>query len=417
MMGRATPPPQASIGESVRRLSIFRALSDEQVADIVRIGRLKAFEAGCTVFQEGDAEDGLYVILSGELRILARDGEGNQLELATAGPGGFVGEMAILDGTPRSATVICAERSEFLVLEHDAFISFLCQSASLLEWFLAAFADRIRRTNADFIRATLAKRQVQSEMEIERHRALSQMVAGVAHEINTPLGIANVAVSIIRGRLDEEAAALLQPGEAAKAFLDNLQEAAHLLESGLARTRRLVQSFKNLSVRQMTDSREDVDLAALLDEAIALFEPEARTAHLRVEATNGLPPEMRQWSGFPGHFVQIVLNLLQNAERHAYPEGGGGRIEVGLAPADASRFALTVRDFGRGIPPADLPKIFEPFFTTARAKGGAGLGLSIVQNLVTVALRGTIGVDSEPGVGTTVRIALPFCVPDPEPHG
>ncbi|MCW5868614.1 MAG: HAMP domain-containing histidine kinase [Candidatus Eremiobacteraeota bacterium] len=110
--------------------------------------------------------------------------------------------------------------------------------------------------------------------------------------------------------------------------------------------------------------------------------------------------------GYPGSLSQVLLNLLSNAQRYAYPEQSG-EVKIGLS-ADQSSYCVTVRDFG----PRNLRRAFEPFFTTGRGKGGSGLGLSIVHTIVTAHLKGTISLDSRPGEGTTVSLSLPREVPE-----
>ena len=115
-----------------------------------------------------------------------------------------------------------------------------------------------------------------------------------------------------------------------------------------------------------------------------------------------------RWTGYPGYLSQVLLNLLTNVERYAYAEGVEGRVEVDLADdRGGDGYVLTVRDFGQGIASDVLGQVFEPFFTTGRSRGGTGLGLTIVHNLVTTALQGTIEIESDVGRGTTVTIRLP----------
>jgi signal transduction histidine kinase len=126
-------------------------------------------------------------------------------------------------------------------------------------------------------------------------------------------------------------------------------------------------------------------------------------------------PAERAWLGYRGYLTQVLLNLLGNIERYAYPDGEGGRVEIEIV-ADKRRpdefFLLTVRDFGQGIAADHLPKVFDPFFTTGRSKGGTGLGMAIVHNIVTTALKGSIGLESKLGSGTTVTLRAPRKVPD-----
>ncbi len=125
-----------------------------------------------------------------------------------------------------------------------------------------------------------------------------------------------------------------------------------------------------------------------------------------------LPPEAHTWLGYRGYLSQILLNLLANVERYAYPAGQGGAAEVALALAGPAEYELRVKDFGRGISPGNLDRVFEPFFTTGRCAGGTGLGMTIVYNLVTTALKGRITLHSVVGQGTNVQIVFPRVIPD-----
>jgi signal transduction histidine kinase len=230
-------------------------------------------------------------------------------------------------------------------------------------------------------------------MELARHRALTEMVAGVAHEINTPLGIVRTAASLLRNRV-------------ASGNLDDVAEASALIERNIERAHRLVEDFKKLSVSQISDTLESLDLVAVVEEVVELFSISARQAGLKVVVRNQLAgPEEHIWIGYRGRLSQVLLNLLTNVQRYAYPEGTGGEVEIVIA-AD-SGFVLTVRDFGGGIAPDDVPRVFDPFFTTGRTRGGTGLGLAIVRGLVVDGMSGTIQLSSEVGTGTTIVIRLP----------
>jgi signal transduction histidine kinase len=159
-----------------------------------------------------------------------------------------------------------------------------------------------------------------------------------------------------------------------------------------------------------------LDLVAVVEEVVGLFKINARQAKLTIEVRNDLPDAAaRVWLGYRGYLSQVLLNLLSNIERYAYPDGQGGRVEIAVA-ADSRRtdewFVVTVSDFGRGIAADDLPRIFEPFFTTGRSKGGTGLGMAIVQNIVTTALKGQIELASAPGSGTKVTLRFPRTIAD-----
>ena len=128
-----------------------------------------------------------------------------------------------------------------------------------------------------------------------------------------------------------------------------------------------------------------------------------------------LLPSERIWDGFPGNLTQIILNLVTNADRYAYPADRGGTIEVFVTAVELrgeAAFEIMVRDRGKGIPEATLPQIWTPFFTTGRATGGTGLGLAIVHNIVTASLRGTIRVESTEGKGTSFFLRMPRTIPE-----
>jgi signal transduction histidine kinase len=300
-------------------------------------------------------------------------------------------------------------------LSREAFLRVLPDSPKLLATVISNLVAYARASSDCILREELEQRAMRAEMELERHRALTQMVAGVAHEINTPIGIVNTAASVIRQRLtsDELTNAISEP--AARAICDDVSEAAGLIQSNIQRAHKLVHDFKQLAVSQFTDAREELSLLDVVREAVALFAINARQAkldiHVRDAVTEG---GGSRWVGYRRLMTQIVLNLLTNVERYAYPDGTGGEVDVCIRQASLgteSAFTVTFRDFGRGMPRDVLSRVFEPFYTTGRAEGATGLGLSIVHNLVTRALGGRIEVASEPGGGTAFTMTFPQTSP------
>jgi signal transduction histidine kinase len=394
----------------LKSIFLFSNLTDEQLRDLAEVGSTKSLEADQIVFAEGDEADGLYVVLEGKVRIYRRDEVGSEVEFATQGAGDFFGEMALLDGKPRSATVACVEPCTFFILGRDEFVALLARSTRLLIEVLTVLSSRVRHIDQQYMWEMLRKERMRAEMESARQRSLALMVAGVAHEINTPLGIINTAADVVAQSLAPDTVVELAKDDETKCLLADLLEAAKLIGANIARARKLVEKFKSLSVRQDEDVREKVDLPALVADTVALFKINARQARLKIDLRNNLRSEEREWDGYPGYLSQIILNLLSNVERYAYPDGAGGTVEI-ILTADCERqepsFSLTVRDLGRGIPAEDLPKVTEPFFTTGHDKGGTGLGMSIVHNMVTSALQGTLKIKSQLGMGTTVTVSFP----------
>ncbi len=407
-----------SLESVLKNIPLFRHLPDEFLQDLTQRGDTILMEANQVVCHEGDESDGMYVILDGQVRIFISDNEGNEVDVNMMKTGDFFGEMALLEDKPRSATVLCLTACRLFRLDQPAFIKLLLESRSqkTLIHMLSALSGKIRYATGIYFKKELSRRMLHAEMEIERHRSLAQMVAGVAHELNTPLGIVNTAVNLIENRIkSDELADLFIPNSALQTILEDIQEAAQLAQSNIVRAHHLVQNFKKISVSQLTEAKETVKLSELVVDIAELFKINARQAALQIDIQDTLPEGNNAWSGYPGYLTQVVLNLLSNIERYAYPKGAGGRIDIGIA-ADSERkppsFVITIQDFGQGIDPEHLAKIFEPFFTTGRSQGGTGLGLSIVHNIVTEALKGTIEVTSACEQGTIFTATFPQTITD-----
>jgi signal transduction histidine kinase len=372
-------------------------------------------DAGQRVFHEGDASDSLYLILVGRVRVYREDDRGNVIELDVLSEGSFFGELALLDRGSRSASITTLTWCDFLVVDKHLFAALIHESPpKVVLRILADLGQQLRASNERRIRVELATQALRTEMELERHRALSQMVAGVAHEINTPLGIANTAANIIRQELNAPGMAVLSHGSMDKRALDDVLEALNLLERNIQRAHKLIQDFKQVAVGQLTDVKEQMDLSEAVADIVGLFNISARQARLELVIHDNLPATTRTWVGYRGYLTQVLLNILTNVERYAYPDGTGGRVELELDAANrvVPTFTITVRDFGKGIRSEDVPRVFDVFFTTGRGAGGSGLGLAIVHTIVTEPLQGTIDISSAQGVGTTVTVTFPQTIDD-----
>ena len=199
-------------------------------------------------------------------------------------------------------------------------------------------------------------------------------------------------------------AKLGEDGDALEALTD-VVDSARLIDANIQRADRLIGSFKNISVRQISAALETIDLRELLDEIIALYPAQSKSANLTIHITDNLGDD-RVWTGFPGYLTQVLLNLIQNAQIHAYPADSNETVEIVLAK-NAECYIVEVKDFGCGINEDDLKEVFTAFYTTKRGHGGTGLGMAIVHSLVTDALRGTIETSSTIGQGTSVSIRFP----------
>jgi signal transduction histidine kinase len=401
---------------TLRAIPFFQRLPEDGLEYLAAAGREEHRAANDIVCAEGDTSRTMYSVLEGTVRIYKVDADGSELEVNRLGSGSYFGELALLDGAPRSASVQCVTACRLFALERQSFLDTVEAHPKVLTSVVAALTSRMRERIEDDFHREQTLRTIRTEAEIARHRSLAQMVAGVAHELNTPLAVAATAGAMIAKRIAlPKVAAALDTDPAAR---DDIVEAAELMQRNLGRAHKLVENFKKIAVNQLTDAVERVDLPETVKEIVHLFSINARRARLSISIRNNLTEgASRDWTGHVGYLTQILMNLLTNIERYAYPDGQGGAVEVAIG-ADAmgtrSAFMVTVTDFGAGIEPANLSRVFEPFFTTGRTKGGTGLGMAIVHNLATDALGGTISIDSTVNVGTTVRFSLP-AVPEQRP--
>lgn len=247
-----------------------------------------------------------------------------------------------------------------------------------------------------------------SLIQAEKMASLGQLVAGVAHEVNTPIGITITGASQLQALIEElsqsHAAGALKKSDFQR-FLSDGMEMANLILSNSTRAANLVQSFKLVAVDQSSDERRAFLLRDYIDELLRSLHPTYK-ARAALTISVDCPADL-ELDGYPGALSQILTNLIMNALIHALDPEQPGRIAISARPCDGDMVELSVADDGNGIAPAVLPKIFDPFFTTRRGSGGSGLGLHIVYNLVTGRLHGTIGVESRPGQGTRFTLRFP----------
>jgi signal transduction histidine kinase len=241
----------------------------------------------------------------------------------------------------------------------------------------------------------------------EKLASLGSLVAGVAHELNTPIGNSLLMAST----LEEKTTALADrfTSNALKksdleTWIAAAREAASLIVRSLSGAADLVNSFKQVSVDQASTQRRRFDLAQACHEIAATMMNQVRRAGhtLDLEVPAGIAMD-----SYPGPFGQVVINFINNALLHAF-DGPGGRMRIHARPLDGDRVRIEFSDDGRGIAPEHLSRIFDPFFTTRMGQGGTGLGLNIAWNIVTTVLQGTIRVESRPGRGTAFIIELPL---------
>lgn len=264
-------------------------------------------------------------------------------------------------------------------------------------------ADRTRELEA----ALEHLRRTQDELlQSEKLASLGALVAGVAHELNTPIGNAVTASSTLND-VYRQFNARVATGFTRSVFNDFLacvDEAGRIIERNLSRAAELIGSFKQLAVDQTSDQRRPFDLREVVQEVGLAMKPSIRRTPFRLvdEVPAGL-----KLDSYPGPLGQVLINLINNALVHAFEGRDRGAITLTAAPAGEDWLRLVVSDDGCGISAANLKRVFDPFFTTRMGQGGSGLGLHITHQLVTGILGGRVRIESEEGKGTSVTIELP----------
>ena len=246
-------------------------------------------------------------------------------------------------------------------------------------------------------------------VESEKMAALGNLVAGIAHEVNTPLGIALTSVSNCKEELkdiyrDFENDELTEQGF--KDFEAICSEGLNLAETSLMRAANLVQDFKRTSADQTSLEIEEIALDEYIPRVCNPLKPMLKKEQIALDID--VAPHITI-TACPGIVAQLLTNLISNAQRHAFSDTNNEVNKVSVKCVKQNdMIELNVTDNGKGIPDSLHKKVFEPFYTTARDKGGTGLGMNILYNLVTQKLNGTIDLASAPGEGTSVTITLPM---------
>jgi len=245
-----------------------------------------------------------------------------------------------------------------------------------------------------------------SLVQSEKMAALGQLVAGVAHEINTPIGVAVTAASTLENTTNKFVE-IAQTGQMKKSdltqYVTDAADSSRIILRNLERASELVRSFKQVAVNTTHDEMVPFSVGQTIDEIISSLKPELRKT--RVEVETEVEPGLKLTS-IPGALSQILINFVTNSLRYAFDDQQPGVIRI-LVQSSETGIRLIFSDNGKGIAPENLSKVFDPFFTTGRSIGGTGLGLNIVYNLVTQKLGGQLHVESTLGVGTTFYLNLP----------
>jgi signal transduction histidine kinase len=248
----------------------------------------------------------------------------------------------------------------------------------------------------------------QNLIDAERLAALGGLVAGVAHEVNNPIGISLTVASSLARRTEMFAAELNSDRGLRRSqleeFVRSSRDASAQLVANLHRAGELVHSFKQVAVDRSHAERRQFPLGEATDQIIASLRPVLKRAAITLQVD---VPEGLMIDGYPGSYGQILTNLFLNAANHAFPNGRSGTISISARSRSPNDVEIIFADDGVGMTPEVQRQAFDPFFTTRRNEGGTGLGLHIVYNLVTQQLGGRMMLESRLGQGTTFRIIMP----------
>ncbi|HZR89712.1 MAG TPA: PAS domain S-box protein [Bradyrhizobium sp.] len=250
-----------------------------------------------------------------------------------------------------------------------------------------------------------------SLIEAEKLAALGRLVAGVAHEVNNPVGISLTVASALERKAanfaDEVARGELRRSSL-NDFLATSRDAASQLVGNLNRAAELIQSFKQVAADRNYSDQRSFDLADLTEQVVLSLRPGMRKHNLTLQVD--CQPNLMM-NSYPGPYGQVLTNLFLNAVAHAFPDGRPGVIEISARESGKDNVEIIFADNGIGMSLDVRRRAFDPFFTTRRDQGGTGLGLHIVYSIVTSRLGGRLDLDSEPGGGTRIQMILPRTAP------
>lgn len=243
-------------------------------------------------------------------------------------------------------------------------------------------------------------------VQSEKMAALGELVAGVAHEINTPVGVGVTAASFLDAKTNE-IKKIYEAGELKRSELENylqtVEEVSNSILINMERAAELVSSFKQVAVDQSSENRRQFNLKEYINEILLSLRPRYKKTQHTIEVSCEADIEL---NSFPGAFSQILNNLIMNSLVHGFREIEKGTITVDISRQEKN-ILFVYRDNGRGMGPEEREKVFDPFYTTMRGKGGTGLGMSIVFNLITQTLKGDIECESSPGKGVVFIMTFP----------
>ncbi|MBN1520544.1 MAG: cyclic nucleotide-binding domain-containing protein [Spirochaetales bacterium] len=383
--------------EFLRRVFFFKNLNDDEIAHVAAVCHEERFAAGTTLFREGDSADRFYIVMEGRVEVWKNYNDPKPDLLGVHGPGHFFGEMALVDELPRSATAIAREDTLTLFLYRDDFhalvrghssiaLSVMMSMSFLVRSSNEVYVDDLRKRNTELEAAYGQLERAQAErLRGERLSTLGKFSSLILHDIRNPL-------SIIKGQLQLMAMHLDDP--------ERQKRSLEALAGEVSRLERLSGELLDYSRGEIrldfSIVQPDIFLSKLADTLRPRLERDRIRIDVQLEAPGPVLMDEER-------MARVIHNLADNA-RKALLDANERVLTLGCR-YEGDFLTIIVRDSGTGMDKETQARIFEPFYS-ASGRGGTGLGLLIVRNIVE-AHGGTLAFDSSPGAGTTFTLSLP----------
>jgi PAS domain S-box-containing protein len=281
-----------------------------------------------------------------------------------------------------------------------------------LEQRVVQRTEELQHANEELAYTLETLNKAQEELvRSEKLAALGSLVAGIAHELNTPIGNSLMVASTLVDQTRALTASYQDSGlkrSTLEHYIGDAGKAGDILVRNLQRAANLVTGFKQVAVDQTSSQRRKFSVAEVVSEIMLTLWPTFKKSAIQVEQS---VPQGLMMDSYPGPLGQVITNLVNNALLHGFEGRQSGTISISADESAEGWLELVVTDDGIGIPAANLNRIFDPFFTTKLGAGGSGLGLNITHNIVTGILGGRIRVQSEPGNGSAFILTLPLLAP------
>jgi signal transduction histidine kinase len=280
------------------------------------------------------------------------------------------------------------------------------------EALAALLEQRVLERTAELETANNELRRASAQLiQAEKLSALGSLVAGVSHELNTPIGNMRLTASSLSGRVQDFAEAIKSEGMRRSQLYDFIAYcvgATELIDRAAVRSGELIQSFKQVAVDQTSLRRRRFDLKHTIDQTVLTLTPLLKRTNfsLQVDIPDGIEME-----GYPGPLEQVLTNFVTNSLAHAFTGRSQGQMLIRARQISEGEIELEYRDDGLGIPADIVARVFDPFFTTKFGHGGSGLGLYTVYNIVSGILGGVIELDGRPGQGARFIVRIPLTSP------